>query len=328
MEFYTWQNYRCAFETVPPRAQGSQQPALLLIHPIGVGLSRKFWQPFIQQLVASSVSDHKTAVNSPTDRTAAASIQSRIYSVDLLGCGDSDMPQRAYDPKDWAEQLAYFIETEVRSPVVLVVQGALLPVAVRLMALTRSQNTDYIKGMVLSGPPAWRLMSTPTEPWKQTLAWRLFTSPLGNLFYRYARREKFLDSFSKRQLFESPEDVSEQWLSMLDEGAQDIDSRYAVFSFLAGFWRQDYTQVIARIQQPVLIVMGQEASTIDRSTAQKEEAREEESQQEASRQRLQDYLDHFPRAQGVTISGRNVLPYESTAEFVEAIAPFITSLSP
>jgi len=200
------------------------------------------------------------------------------------------------------------------------VQGALLPVAVRLMALPAAEK---VKGLVLSGPPAWRLMTTPTADWKQSLSWSLFASPLGNLFYRYARREKFLRSFSQRQLFERVEDVTDGWLQMLETGAKDLDSRYAVFSFLSGFWRQDYAEAIAQIQQPVLVVMGEEASTIDRTTAQQIK----KATDNPSQKRLQDYIDHFPRAQGVSIAGRNVLPYESSGEFVDAIAPFITALS-
>lgn len=303
MDFYTWQNHQCAFEKV---AGKEDSPALLLIHPIGVGLSKSFWYPFIEQW--------------QQNETAA----SPIYNPDLLGCGDSDMPSRAYRPEDWAEQLAYFIEQVVEGPVVLVVQGALLPVAVRLMALPAGEK---VRGMVLSGPPAWRLMTTPSDDWKKSLSWQFFSSPLGNLFYRYARRESFLRSFSQKQLFENAEDVTDRWLTMLEQGAKNLNSRYAVFSFLAGFWRQDYAQDIARIQKPVLIVMGETASTIDRKTAKKLEKATEKTGDNPAQKRLQDYMDRFPRAQGVTIKGRNVMPYESAPEFASAIAPFITDFT-
>ena len=299
MEFYNWQNYRCAFERVP----GQRRPALLLIHPIGVGLSQQFWQPFIQQWTQ-------------VDESA----RNVVYSPDLLGCGSSDMPARAYTPRDWAGQLAYFIEQVVQGPVILVVQGALLPVAVRLMALSAATQ---IKGLVLSGPPAWRLMTTPSATWQQTLSWQLFDSPLGSLFYRYARRESFLRSFSQRQLFEHAEDVTDGWLAMLQAGSQEMASRYAVFSFLAGFWRQDYAVAIAHIHQPTLVVMGKTASTIDRTTAKQTDADAEV----ASQQRLQTYLERFPHAEGVQVAGRNVMPYESAAEFAGAIAPFVASLT-
>ena len=307
MEFYNWQEYRCAYETVPgkklPEGEPSAValPALLLIHPIGVGLSRHFWQPFIEAW-------------------QAAGSTRKIYNLDLLGCGDSDMPQRAYRPQDWAEQLAYFIEQVAREPVVLVVQGALLPVAVELMSLPAAEK---VKGLVLSGPPAWPLMTTPSAAWKVKLAWSLFESPLGSAFYRYARREQFLKSFSKRQLFARAEDVTPEWLAMLHEGSRDMNSRYAVFSFLAGFWRQDWGDAIAKIRQPTLVVVGKGASTIDRRVSQEVDS----NSLPDAEQRIRDYCDHFSNAEGVIVSGRNVLPYESVDEFVEAVKLLLAKLA-
>jgi pimeloyl-ACP methyl ester carboxylesterase len=315
MEFYTWQGYRCAFEKhacekdthlAQLEQAASTKPTLVLIHPIGVGLSGQFWRPFIETWKQNDASRHSV-----------------VYNPDLLGCGKSDMPRRAHRPQAWAEQLAYFIEQVICSPVVLVVQGAMLPVAVKLMALPVAAQ---VKGLILSGPPDWQLMTTPTSPLQQTLSWRLVDSPLGNLFYRYARREKFLRSFSQRQLFEQAQDVSDSWLSMLNEGSRNMASRHAVFSFLAGFWRQDYAEAIAQIHQPTLIVMGEAASTIDRTTAKAREQANKKTGENISEKRIQDYFDHLPQAQSVIIKGRNVMPYESAPEFVSAIAPFITHL--
>ncbi|MEL6939347.1 MAG: alpha/beta hydrolase [Cyanobacteria bacterium J06598_1] len=299
MDFYIWKEHRCVYERVEGTGAERSAPALLLIHPIGVGLSRKFWQPFLQQW---------DQLGSPA----------RIYSLDLLGCGESEMPKRPYTPQDWAEQLTYFVEQVAKEPVVLVVQGALLPVAVQIMTMSASAQ---VAGLVLSGPPAWPLMSTPAAAWKTRAAWQLLSSPFGNAFYRYARRAAFLRSFSQRQLFENAEDVTDDWLTMLNAGSRDMNSRYAVFSFLAGFWRQDYSEAIARIQQPVLIVMGETASTIDRTVA-----KQAKRLPSSSEKRLQDYLDHFPRARGVGIPGRNVLPYESVPDFAQVVASFVVEL--
>jgi hypothetical protein len=102
---------------------------------------------------------------------------------------------------------------------------------------------------------------------------------------------------------------------MLKEGSRDLASRHAVFSFLAGFWRQDYTSKLAAIAQPSLVVMGEQASSISRK-----------GKAETPDERLQDYLTHLPKGEGVKLPGRNVLPYESTTEFVTAIAPFVQKL--
>lgn len=284
-QFFTWQNYRCAYEVQNPN---SQAIPLLLIQPIGVGLSRKFWQRFSNGCNWS------------------------IYNPDLLGCGESDMPSVAYTPQFHAEQLQYFIENIVQKSVILVVQGALLPVAIALI----EKAPNSIAGMVLSGPPTFALMTRDIPTWQQKLAWAIFSSPFGNLFYRYARTEKFLRNFSTRKLFASPDAVDREWLDTLHVGAENMASRYAVFSFLAGFWRKDYRSKIAAIDKPVLIVMGEFASSIGK-----------EGKEETADDRLKGYITYFKNSRSVKIPGRNVLPYESTSEFITAMSSFVDELN-
>lgn len=293
-KFYTWKNYRCAYEFSP--GNNPDAPPLLLVHPIGVGLSGKFWQRFCREW---------TTTGKPNS----------IYNPDLLGCGDSDMPRIAYNPADWAEQLLHFITNVVQKPVILVVQGALFPVAIKLVHLPNAAN--WVRGLVLSGPPPWPLITSERPKWRQKLIWNLFfDAPAGNGFYRYARTSKFLRNFSIRQLFAESQDVDGEWLETLQLGAKNLASRYAVFSFLAGFWRENYQEDIARITQPTLVVMGEKASSISR-----------EGKQETPEERLADYLKTFPNAQGIKIPKRNVLPYEATAEFVGVVAPFVAGLA-
>ncbi|AFY88690.1 alpha/beta fold hydrolase [Chroococcidiopsis thermalis] len=286
-EFYTWKNYRCAYEHYPTEAQDSTP--LLLIHPIGVGLSRRFWHRFCQAW-------YQSGHNNP------------IYNPDLLGCGESEMPHIAYTPADWAAQLQHFLQTVIQKPVTLVVQGALLPVALETVRLQTQPN--LIQKLVLASPPAIALVTQPTGMRQQKLTWNLLDSPLGTAFYFYARRPQFLSSFSTRQLFASSDRVDSEWLDLLVKGAANPASRYAVFSFLAGFWRQNYRDAIAAIAQPTLVVVGDRASSISKD------------KQDTPDRRLADYLKCLPQAKGVKISGRNVLPYESTTEFVATLAAF------
>lgn len=286
---YRWQGYQCAYDYYP--AQQATSFALLTIHPVGVGLSRHFWDRFCH---------YWQSEQTPCE----------LYNPDLLGCGDSDRPPVAYYPDDWAAQLQHFITEVVRKPVILLVQGALFPVGIKLVE--RTQGTPWIHGLVLAGPPGWALITQQLPSTQSRLLWNLFfDTPIGNAFFRYARREQFLRSFSERQLFATAKDIDSEWLAMLDKGA-GMDSRYAVFSFLAGFWRQDYSEAIAAIQQPTLILFGQQASGIDRI-----------SRPDDAAKRLQDYLQHLPHREGKLIPGRNVLPYESTAAFASVLADWL-----
>jgi len=295
VKFYTWKDYRLAYE-VHDRAD-RDLPALLLIHPIGVGLSRCFWHRFI-------------AAYQNLDRSIP------VYNPDLLGCGETDLPRLAYYPSDWAEQLQHFIETVIKKPVIIVTQGALAPVAFKLVK--NCSGSSLIKGLIFAGPPSWQLITKKANQFQQKLLWNfLFDSPLGLPFYRYARRRKFIESFSVKQLFGDAKAVDDNWLDSLEKGAADPQTRYAVFSFLAGFWLEDYSEYISNISQPTLVVFGEGASSISKTGA-----------TETPEKRLELYLKHLPNGRGKIIPGRNVLPYESTAEFVKVVAEFVNEIVP
>ncbi len=296
--FYQWKNYRCAYDVYhPTTVTPDNSIPLVLIHPIGVGLSRVFWQRFCESWCKSGNSNP-------------------IYNPDLLGCGDCEMPAVACHPDDWAAQLQFFLETVVKKPAIVLVQGALLSVALALAKIDQESGSNLIHGLVLAGPPAWAVMNKHSTERQQRIVWNLLNSPLGNAFYRYARRAEFLRSFSIKQLFGDAAKVDSEWLDALQAGAANPDSRHAVFSFLAGFWRQDYSSTIQKCDRPTLIVMGETASSIS-------QAGKEEKPQE----RLVQYLANFPNAEGLLMPGRNVLPYESTAEFVSAVGEFVNKLN-
>lgn len=295
-QFSVWQGHRCAYE-VWSSDPATQATPLLLIHPIGVGLSRRFWDRWLRTWQAADL----------------GTAPQPIYNPDLLGCGDSDMPHVAYRPEDWAAPLWHLIQTVIQRPVIVLVQGASFSIGIELAQMA---DPGWIRGLVLSGPPAWPLMTQSAPNWQKRLSWNLFDSPLGWGFYQYAKRREFIRSFSARQLFDQADAVDAEWLDQLTTDAQIQPSRHAVFSFLAGFWRKDYTQILSQLQPPTLVVLGKTASSISRA-----------GQSETPEQRLADYLQHLPQAEGLQISGRNVLPYESAPEFVAAIRPFIAKHS-
>lgn len=293
-QYYQWNKYQCAY-TVSNKDL-DQNYALVLLHPIGVGLSGNFWQRFL------TVKQEQKP-------------QFTIYNPDLLGCGKSDLPHVAYDPKDWASQLKYFIENIVKKPVILVVQGASFPIAIYLSA--GDLKTDLIKGLILSGPPAWNIMTNGNNMRISEIIWNLFfDSFVGSLFYQYARRRQFIQSFSIKELFAEAKDVDNNWLDMLEKSAIDPKNRYAVFSFLAGFWRKDYTKLMKQINLPTLMLLGEKASSVSK-----------DGFKESPEKRIELYQQNMPNLTAKFIKGRNVLPYESTVEFVEQVNDFCRQFS-
>ncbi len=289
-KYYNWKKYNCAY-TEYGTDENNQVP-LVLIHPIGVGLSGIFWNRFLEHF---------------TNKNASY----KIYNPDLLGCGKSDLPRIAYDPKDWAMQLNFFLENVVKKPVILVVQGASFPIAIYMSA--GDLKCDFIKGLILSGPPAWNIMTNGGNRKISEIIWNLFfDSFVGSLFYKYAQGRKFIRSFSVKQLFAQEKDVDDQWLDMLEKGGLNPKNRYAVFSFLAGFWRKDYTKLMKTMEQKTLLLMGKEATSVSK-----------DGFKESPDQRIELYKQNMLNLEGKKISGRNVLPYESTEEFLAEVQDFI-----
>lgn len=253
---------------------------VLSLHPIGVGLSGAFWQRF----------------SGAWKQNGLEGVHPLIHP-DLLGCGRSAMPDRPLRLEDWARPLAQLIEQRLRRPVWLLVQGASLPVALELQAM----RPDAIRGLVLCGPPSWKVMTAPADERLSAALWNgFFHTPLGTLFYRYARSERFLRSFSRKELFARGAEVDRDWLAMLREGSRDPASRHAVFSFLAGFWRRDYGPQLRQLRCPVLALFGEEASGISRR-----------GKGDSPATKAADYRKGLPRADTRLLPGRNVLPWES-----------------
>lgn len=293
-QYYSWNKYKCAYTSY--NTDKEHDRAIVLIHPIGVGLSGNFWQRFL---------DTQTKLNYGLP----------IYNPDLLGCGNSDLPRIAYDPKDWANQLNYFINNIIKKPVILVVQGASFPIAIYMAS--GDLKSDFIEGLILSGPPAWNIMINGGNLRISEIIWNLFfDSFIGSLFYQYARRREFIKSFSIKELFAEAKDVNDQWLDMLSQSAIEAKTRYAVFSFLAGFWRKDYTKLMQKLEQKILVLIGEKATSVSK-----------EGFKETPDQRIALYEKNIPNVEGKKIKGRNVLPYESTEDFLTEVVNFYQKFS-
>lgn len=261
-------------------------PSLLLIHPIGVGLSSRFWERFIRRWQR----DDPEAV---------------LMAPDLIGCGQAPCSRDPLTPEDWAEPLAAMLREQNSGPVVLVTQGTSLPIALALL----ERVPELVCGLAAISPPGWRVLHQPFPIERSRRLWRwLFRGPIGNLFYRYARRRRFLLSFSRKNLFARAEAVDEEWLQTLSEGSRAMNTRWAVYSFLAGFWRRDWEPQLTGLTLPLQVVFGTSATGIGRSRS-----------WDDLDQRLATYRQKLPQAVIETIPGRNVLPYESTEACVNSV---------
>uniref|UniRef100_A0A7S3Z0S9 AB hydrolase-1 domain-containing protein n=1 Tax=Lotharella globosa TaxID=91324 RepID=A0A7S3Z0S9_9EUKA len=240
---YLHQGERCPYWKIPG-ARPSSSPPVVLVHPVGVGLAKWFWIPLMIALQTKS-------------------FDSDVYAPDLLGTGGCSA-YKAYQGSssdlagEWADQLRSFIANEVQEPAVVVTQGALGTVGIELAA--GSNNTNLVKGLVMSTPPSWEAVSSEFNPLVRGAIWNLLTwpgghSPFGKAFYQYASTEKFLRQFSSKNLFSSAEKVTDAWITKIISEARPADRRFAIIAFLSGLWRRDRVKKMGHLPKsiPVLV---------------------------------------------------------------------------
>ena len=223
--------------------------AVLLIHPIGVGIGRWYYDRLMESL-------GKDAGGPNTDETG------RIVFIapDLLGSGSASAPIAAdgtdmleiplLTVSDWSDQLqdlmaSYEIRSESKSRPIgrwtVVANGGCSPIALdvaRSFVDGTAPFTSEVTNVVLSSPPRLPFFLDSADVEKVKKSYRTLSGIAGRLFWWYALRGngKFIQRFSEKNLVGRPESLGDEWtrncvaVAKLNGGR----SRYSTFSFLAG----------------------------------------------------------------------------------------------
>eukprot|EP00531_Pseudo-nitzschia_arenysensis_P018375 CAMPEP_0116144448 /NCGR_PEP_ID=MMETSP0329-20121206/16011_1 /TAXON_ID=697910 /ORGANISM="Pseudo-nitzschia arenysensis, Strain B593" /LENGTH=564 /DNA_ID=CAMNT_0003639879 /DNA_START=95 /DNA_END=1789 /DNA_ORIENTATION=- len=223
---------------------------VLLIHPIGVGISRWYYQRLVSSLVAKQ-----------------ASARDRIVIVvpDLLGSGSAcnatigeDIAQKfpLFNISDWTDQLEALMSSveETQAPPksckidewCLVANGGCSPIALQLaerkdLKAKKNSSETPITNLILSSVPRLPFFlknETTNDPSKVAKSYRTLSGIAGNLFWWYSCRNEgaFIQKFSEKNLIADPKNLGPTWRSNCYETAISFGGKgkYATFSFLAG----------------------------------------------------------------------------------------------
>ena len=219
--------------------------AVMLIHPIGVGIGRWYYDRLMLAL------DEKYGGG---DRRYV------FISPDLLGSGSACSPiiESGEEIKklplltirDWSEQLEelmadYEAKSTSEGHVVenwcVVANGGCSPIALKVAEHAAELTVPFegkVTNVVLSSPPRLPFFLEGTDPAEVQKSYRTLCGPAGKLFWWYSLRKggRFVQKFSERNLVGNPESLGEAWTpncvatGKLDGGR----SRYSTFAFLAG----------------------------------------------------------------------------------------------
>ncbi len=228
----------------------SRTTGIVLIHPIGVGIARWYYQRLVSSLVAKQMRAGERLV---------------VVVPDLLGSGSACNVTAGtetvkkfplFSISDWTDQVeALMSSVEVASETsyggkieqwCVVANGGCSPIALQLAERKKIvEKNDHIgvpvTNLVLSSVPRLPFFlrnETTNDARKVAKSYKTLSGVPGNLFWWYSCRNKgaFIQTFSEKNLIADPKNLGPTWRSNCYETAISFDGtgRYATFSFLAG----------------------------------------------------------------------------------------------
>jgi hypothetical protein len=215
--------------------------AVMLVHPIGVGIGRWY---------------HDRLLKSLADDFAKHSSRVVFLSPDLLGSYTACSPVEVNNGQvlqkfpllnitDWSDQLQHLMsEYECKCEISnwsIVSNGGCAPIALKVAQSAVDKSAPFQKALtnvVISSPPRLPFFLEGTDTERVQKSYRKISGIVGNAFWWYALRKegKFIQTFSERNLFGDPASLGKRWTPNCITAARHLGgkSRYSTFAFLAG----------------------------------------------------------------------------------------------
>jgi hypothetical protein len=230
--------------TLRTNSMSSSTIGIVLVHPIGVGIARWFYERLLN------------AFSSNADR----SDRLLIISPDLLGSGsacdpaisnsDQSIPKHLplLNISDWTAQLIdLMVESEASQAEhtidrwCIVANGGCSPIALQVAEKASDPScplTKPVSSVIISSAPRLPFFFNASDSSKVSKAYARLCGLVGRLFWWYACRKegKFIQTFSEKNLVANPDNLGDTWRSNCYQTAvaRGGMSRYSTFAFLAG----------------------------------------------------------------------------------------------
>ena len=241
----------------------SSHRVILLIHPIGVGIGRWYYDRLLAEM-----KNRETSFTQPTT----------VIALDLLACASASEPvidtkQQKLLPtdklplltvKDWSNQVIQLMEQYEASTTdsvdwVLLSNGGCVPIALDAAA----QVPSKVSHVILSAPPRLvGLLRESPSPTKLHKAYRRLSGIAGRVFWWYALRKNgtFIQTFSERNLAANASTLGDSWTPTCVATCRAYPkSRYSTFAFLAGSLQWDCRNTLKTLQtipMPIDVIQG------------------------------------------------------------------------
>jgi hypothetical protein len=333
-------------ELVIGNAASENTTAVMLVHPIGVGIGKWYYDRLLKSF-ADEYSDLQ---------------QSRLVflSPDLLGSYTASSPISSDTGRelkkfpllnitDWAEQLEQLMsEYEMRSCKegyeinnwAIVANGGCAPIALKVAKSAKEKSAPFEKDLtnvVISSPPRLPFFLEGSEPKSVQRSYRTLSGIVGNLFWRYALRKKgkFIQTFSERNLVGSPASLGNQWTPNCVSAARHLGgmSKYSTFAFLAGALQdgcEDSLNALKGTDVKIDFIRGTDRKQRRRPKSyfwkRKPSKKPAETESEVQQETVENYVQKNGNRGGTSlIGGRISLAWEDSEGYARELITLLTS---
>jgi len=207
-------------ELVIGNTSKSATTAVMLIHPIGVGIGKWYYDRLLASLEEKYGDiEHRLVFLSP-DLLGSATASGPI---DVNGESVQRLP--LLNITNWSGQITHLMaeyeaKSEAEGHVIgswsIVANGGCSPIALKV-ASTSSQKTAPFKAaltnVIISSPPRLPFFLASTDPIKVRKSYRTLSGVTGKLFFWYALRNggRFIQKFSEKNLVGEAASLGEEW---------------------------------------------------------------------------------------------------------------------
>lgn len=225
-------NYRSKYGNIAYTKSGEGEP-LLLIHGIGIGTSKEEWKHNINTL----------------------SKYFQVYTIDLLGFGDSDRPNITYTAYLYVQLINNFIDDVIKQPVHVVASST----SAGFASVAYTFNRDNILSLTFINPTGIGTSLNTADNKDCNIRKLLDTHIIGTSMYNMMSSKNMVRRFLEDEIFYNKDIVSDSLVDIYYNNAHKfgVNNKYVISSFMSNYLNIDLCRFLKDINIPIYIIWGQ-----------------------------------------------------------------------